>query len=156
MTSQLAIFSNEIIQLCCLVRNLVQHSISQNNIFCCVPHKQTVILYYLHTPHNRDFTYGKKSSASLLPSAGFIAYENGKMHFWIKYPFKCSDREMPCCDRLAFTRACREHISHFPSSSKKAANLHVWPPKEGSLQTCLYWQLLFTYLWEGQWVSLSI
>lgn len=69
-------------------------------------------------PTQQKTTYGKKSSAPLLPSAGFITYENGKMHFWIKYAFKRSDREMPCCDRLAFTRACREHIGHFPSSSK--------------------------------------
>lgn len=118
MASQLAIFSNEVIWLHCLVRNLVKHSISQSSIFYGVPHKQPVIFYYLHSPHNKEVMHGKKSSASLLPSAGFTTYENGKMRSWIKYPFKHSDREMPCCDRLTFTHTCREHISHFPSSKK--------------------------------------
>lgn len=128
MLSQLAIFSNEVIQLCCLVRNLVQHCISQNYIFYCVPHRQPVILYYLHTPHNKDCTCGKKLLCCLQQGYTrdeFITYENGKMHSWIKHPFKCSDRELPGHDRLAFISACRNTLATFLLAvSKQLAFMH--------------------------------
>lgn len=133
MPSQLAIFSNEVIQLCFLVGNWVQHCISQNYIFYGVPHKQPVILwfptlYYLHTPLNKDCTYGKKkSSTSQDNSAAFSRLTLSMSLYSIKTvkrtpglkipPNALTERCLVVTDQL-WISACREHISHFPSNSK--------------------------------------